>query len=89
MRIEVVYALSQAQERVFVVIPAGSTVQDALEASGLLQRVRQRETYQVGIWGKVVTPQAQLEEQDRVEIYGPLVADPKEIRRARAAVRRT
>lgn len=88
MQIEVVYALAQAQERVFVSIPAGGTVQDALDASGLLLRMPECDAYRVGIWGKTVTPQARLEEQDRVEIYRPLLADPKEIRRTRAAKQR-
>ena len=37
------------------------------------------------MFGKVVSPQQVLEEGDRVEIYRPLIADPKEVRKARAA----
>jgi len=87
VRIEVVYALEHMQERISVVIPAGGTVQDALAASGLLPRLPGGQAYRVGVWGKVVTPHARLEDQDRVEIYRPLSADPKTIRRARAAKR--
>ena len=85
MRIEVVYALPQQQERVLLDLAPGSTVLDAIEASGLLQRWPQIELGRVGIWGRPARPDTRLREQDRVEIYRPLTADPKEVRRARAA----
>ena len=85
MRIEVVYALPQQQERVLLDLAPGSTVLEAIEASGLLRRRRQVELNRVGIWGRPAGPDTRLREQDRVEIYRPLTADPKEVRRARAA----
>jgi len=85
MRVEVIYALAQKQERVLLDLPSGSTLQDALEASGLLQRLPQIELGGVGIWGRPVTAETRLRERDRVEIYRPLIADPKELRRERAA----
>lgn len=85
MRVEVIYALPQKQERVLLDLPPGSAVRDALEASGLLQRLPQIEFGRLGVWGKSVTAETRLGDRDRVEIYRPLIADPKEVRRARAA----
>ena len=85
MRIEVVYALPQKQERVALGLPPGSTVLDAVQASGLLQRLPQFGLGCVGVWGRQVTAETRLRERDRVEIYRPLIANPREIRRARAA----
>lgn len=85
MRIEVVYALAQKQDLLVLDLPPGSTVQDALTAGGLLQRLPQIELNRIGVWGKPVTPNTRLRDRDRVEIYRPLSADPKQIRRNRAA----
>jgi putative ubiquitin-RnfH superfamily antitoxin RatB of RatAB toxin-antitoxin module len=85
MRVEVVYALAQKQERVFLDLPPNSTVQDALQASGLLQHLPQIESGCLGVWGTPASAQTRLRDQDRVEIYRPLIADPKEVRRERAA----
>jgi putative ubiquitin-RnfH superfamily antitoxin RatB of RatAB toxin-antitoxin module len=85
MRVEVIYALSQKQERVLLDLPPDSTVQDALQASGLLHRLPQIEFRRLGVWGRPVTAETRLRDRDRVEIYRPLIADPKEVRRARAA----
>jgi len=85
MRIEVVYALPQRQERVALDLAPGSTVLDAIQASGLLQRLPEIEFGRAGVWGQPVSPDTRLRDRDRVEIYRPLIADPKEIRRKRAA----
>ncbi|HUX26435.1 MAG TPA: RnfH family protein [Burkholderiales bacterium] len=85
MRIEVVYALPQRQERVLLDLEPGSTVLDAIQASGLLQRSPEIKLGRKGVWGQPVSPDARLRDLDRVEIYRPLTADPKEIRRKRAA----
>jgi len=85
MRVEVIYALPQKQERVLLDLPPDSTVQDALQASGLLQRLPQIEFGRLGVWGRPVTAETRLRDRDRVEIYRPLIADPKEVRRERAA----
>ena len=84
MRVEVIYALAQKQERVLLDLPPGSAVQDALQASGLLQHLPQIEFGHIGVWGRPVTPETRLRDRDRVEIYRPLIADPKEVRRERA-----
>jgi uncharacterized protein len=85
MRVEVIYALPQKQERVLLDLPPDSTVQDALQASGLLQRLPQIEFGRLGVWGRPVTAETRLRDRDRVEVYRPLIADPKEVRRERAA----
>lgn len=66
-------------------LPAGSTVADALRASGWAERLGAAalDTLQVGIWGRACTPEAPLRERDRVELYRPLQVDPKEARRQR------
>lgn len=88
MRVEVVCALAQRQERVILDLAPGSTVLGAIQASGLLQRLPRIELERIGVWGAQVTPDTMLRDRDRVEIYRPLIADPKAIRRARAAKNR-
>ena len=61
----------------------GSTVRDAVLASGLLPH-DDADRCPVGIFGKKKAPDAVLRDGDRVEIYRPLVADPKDARRRRA-----
>jgi putative ubiquitin-RnfH superfamily antitoxin RatB of RatAB toxin-antitoxin module len=77
LRIEVVCALPQAQNRLQLEIRAGSTVQDAIHASRLLARYPEITNSRIGIWGRAVTPQTLLRDRDRIEIYRPLSADPK------------
>jgi hypothetical protein len=85
MRVEVIYALPQKQERVLLDLPPDSTVRDALQAGGLLRRLPQLGFGRLGVWGRLVTAETKLGDRDRVEIYRPLIADPKEVRRERAA----
>lgn len=85
MRIEVVYALAHEQRRVSLDLAPGSTVLDAVQASGLLEHLPQIEPGYVGVWGSQVSAETRLREGDRVEIYRPLIADPKQVRRERAA----
>jgi len=85
MRIEVAYALAQTQELLVLDLAPGSTVLDAIEASGLLRREPQIEFSRAGIWGRPVNPETRLRDHDRVEFYRPLLADPKKVRRERAA----
>ena len=67
-------------------LPAGSPVMAAIEHSGVLQEMPEIElaTCRVGVFGKLRTLDAVLRAHDRVEIYRPLIADPKEARRRRA-----
>lgn len=88
MKIEICYALVDRQELVAVELPEGSTVIQAVEASGLLQKYPEIEPgglNKLGVFAKLVKSDALLRDRDRVEIYRPLVADPKEVRRQKAA----
>ena len=85
MRIEVIYALAQRQERVLLDLPPDSTALEAVQASGLLRQLPQGKFHRIGVWGKPVIPETRLRDRDRVELYRVLVADPKEVRRDRAA----
>ena len=87
INVEVCYALRDRQESVSLKLPAGSTVQKAVEASGLLQRhpeIDLAKTNKLGVFAKLVKGDTVLRDKDRVEIYRPLIADPKEVRRKRA-----
>lgn len=87
LNIEVCYALPGKQELVKVKLPAGATVQQALEASGLLAKYPEIDLKKnkFGIFAKLSKLDALLRDRDRVEIYRPLIADPKEVRKQRAA----
>ena len=67
-------------------LPAGATVEAAIERSGVLGECPEIDLghYKVGIWGKIAKLSQALEDADRVEIYRPLIADPKETRKRRA-----
>ena len=87
IEVSVVLALPDHATEVALRLPAGATVADALERSGLAARHPEVDLSQaaVGIFGKRTDRQAILADGDRVEIYRPLIADPKASRRARAA----
>ncbi|AJP49419.1 RnfH [Rugosibacter aromaticivorans] len=88
LKIEVVYALPERQEVISLQLPSGSTVQQAVEQSGLLTRYPEIDltlTNKLGIFAKLVKPDMLLRDRDRIEIYRPLIADPKEVRKRRAA----
>lgn len=86
--VEVVLARPERQTLRRLLLPAGSTVQDALAASGLVEELQKPESRRVGIYARAVAAGTVLREGDRVEIYRPLRADPKDLRRARVAKRR-
>ena len=70
-------------------LPAGSTLADALQRSGLCQRhALPAEGLRLGVWGKLKEASQPLRERDRVEVYRPLQVDPKEARRQRYASHR-
>lgn len=84
MRIEVAYAKPEQQVIVVLDLPENSTVEAAINASGLLARFPEIELSAVGIFGKASELHQLLKTGDRVEIYRPLHNDPKEARRQRA-----
>ncbi|WP_395142482.1 RnfH family protein [Schlegelella aquatica] len=86
MRVEVLYAPGPGQvDHVELDLAEGSTVLHALRASGVLERHPEidLQSHGVGVWGRVQPLNSALRERDRVEIYRPLVVDPKEARRLR------
>jgi len=84
--VEVVYAMPSQQVLRRVTLPAGSTVMQAVEASGIAQAVAGLvvDPERLGIFSRKVAPDQVVGEGDRVEIYRPLTLDPKEARRRRA-----
>ncbi len=87
MRVEVAYALPNKQSIISIEVPNGTTLQEAVEASGILETFKQIDLRKdrVGIFSKFASLDTVLREKDRVEIYRPLVADPKIVRKERAA----
>ena len=87
INVEVVYARPDRQDVVPLALPAGSSLRQAIEASGLLAKHAEIDLGKTkfGIFGKLSKPDAILRDRDRVEIYRPLIADPKEVRKQRAA----
>jgi putative ubiquitin-RnfH superfamily antitoxin RatB of RatAB toxin-antitoxin module len=85
LKIEVAYALRDEQVLAALEVEEGVSVREAIERSGILRHYPEIELApgRVGIFGKVVDPDSQLRDGDRVEIYRPLEADPKEARRRR------
>lgn len=89
MRVEVAYALPDKQRIVAIEVEEGCTVFEAAQRSGIVAFFPEIDLTQaaMGIFGRVVEQprEERLREGDRVEIYRPLVIDPKEARKARAA----
>ena len=86
IRVEVVFATAQKQELVAVELKQGSRLCDAIDMSGLAEKFDNFEVdpARVGVFGKKASLDQVLRDGDRVEIYRPLLADPKEVRRQRA-----
>lgn len=89
MKVELACALQQDVLLVSLQLPDGATVDDAIEQSGILRRYPQLVPVggSIGIFGKLCSEDTVLQEGDRIEIYRPLRADPKEARRNRASRR--
>jgi uncharacterized protein len=84
--IEVVYALPHEQTLLQLRVPQNCTVAEAIKASGILENYPEIDLSRnkLGIFGKLIKAETSLRDKDRIEIYRPLIADPKEIRRKRA-----
>ncbi len=87
IRIQVIYALPERQDIVTIDLPEGATALQAAEASGLLQKYPDIDLAhnKLGIFARLVKADQVLRDRDRVEIYRALIADPKAVRRQRAA----
>ncbi len=86
VKVEVVYALPEKQVLLTLKVEPGTTIQQAIEQSGLFRRFPELESaaMKVGIYSRLVPLTTALVGGERVEIYRPLTADPREMRRKRA-----
>jgi hypothetical protein len=86
-KVEVAYAKPEEQVILAVEVEPGTTVLGAVERSGIAGRFPEIDPAEarLGIFGKAAKPDAEVKPGDRVEIYRPLIADPKEARKKRAA----
>ena len=87
MPVEVAYALPDRQVILVVEVAPDATLEDAIRASGILEQYPDIDLARnkVGVFGKLGKPGDLLHAGDRVEIYRPLIADPKQVRKQRAA----
>lgn len=87
LNVEVAHATDQKQTILALRVEAGTTAMQAIEQSGILQQFPDIDLAKnkIGIFAKLSKPDTELKEGDRVEIYRPLIADPKEVRRKREA----
>jgi putative ubiquitin-RnfH superfamily antitoxin RatB of RatAB toxin-antitoxin module len=86
IEVTVVFALPLEADVVTICVPAGTTAEQAIRLSGVLSRHPEiaLQRGRIGIFGRWAALDAPLQAGDRVEIYRPLLADPKEVRRKRA-----
>jgi putative ubiquitin-RnfH superfamily antitoxin RatB of RatAB toxin-antitoxin module len=86
IRVQVSYALVDRQSVLNVDVPTGTTVAEAIQRSGILSRHPEidLEVNRVGVFGKLRKTDAIVEDAERIEIYRPLIADPKAARKERA-----
>jgi len=87
MLVEVTYALEKKQTLLELEVSEGTTLKQAIELSGIIDTYPQIDLTKdkTGIFGKIAKLDTVLREKDRVEIYRPLIADPKQVRKERAA----
>jgi putative ubiquitin-RnfH superfamily antitoxin RatB of RatAB toxin-antitoxin module len=85
--VEIAYALPEEQVIISIKVPTIFNVQQAIEKSGIQKKFPSIDLSKnkVGIFGKKTTLDHTLNDRDRIEIYRPLILDPREMRRKRAA----
>ena len=88
LHVSVAAALPGRQEVMELELPEGSTVADAVRAARVIERHPELAAARAGIWSRPCAPETPLRDGDRVELYRPLVADAKAMRRARARPKR-
>lgn len=84
MQVSIAYSSSNGEQSwIELNVQPEATVFQAIEASGLLVRFPEIDlnSQKIGIYGKLVKPEQTLQEHDRVEIYRPIIADPKQVPR--------
>ncbi|CAM3875476.1 RnfH family protein [Pseudoalteromonas mariniglutinosa] len=86
IKVEVVYALPTTATSLLVEVPAGTTAEEAVIQSGILAKCPEIDglALTLGIWNRTCKLNQVVEDGDRIEIYRPLIADPKDARRKRA-----
>jgi hypothetical protein len=86
----VVFCAPGIEHVIEVEVPAGTTLEQAISGSGLIERVRSLRgvVLDLGVWNRSAPAEQPVREGDRIEVYRPLAIDPKEARRLRAAARR-
>ena len=92
MHIDIIYALPDRYEQISLSLETGATVADAIAASGITRKYPDLDINgrnKIGIFARLVKPDTVLRDKDRIEIYRPLIADPKTVRRQRAAEGKT
>ncbi len=91
IHVEVAAALPQRQVLISLEVPAGTTLAEAVERSGIAEQLRDLEIdpRRMGIFGRTRPPDTRLQDGDRAEVYRPLTADPKEVRRQLAEVEKS
>jgi len=84
--IEVVYGVPHKQKILTLLVDAGSTVEQAIHDSGIIALFPEIDlkVNKVGIWNRAVKLSEVLTDLDRIEVYRPLIADPKDVRKRRA-----
>jgi len=87
IEVEIVYALPDRQHTLRVRVPVGCSVEAAIRQSGILAEFPAIDLARskVGIYGRRIDLHAEVRDGDRIEIYRPLTADPKMVRREHAA----
>ena len=87
INVEVTYGLADKQSLLSFKAGEGVTVEEAIKQSGILEEYPDIDLTKnkVGVFGKLTKLSQPLRDKDRVEIYRPLIADPKEVRKKRAA----
>ena len=85
--VEVAYALPEEQVIISIEVPKKINIKQAIEKSGIQKKFPEIDLSKnkVGIFGKQTTLDHLLSDRDRIEIYRPLILDPKEMRRKRAS----
>ena len=86
INVEVAYATEQYVELIELSVTEGTTVLEAITQSGMAELHPEAKIAEgfIGMYGKLCSPDTSVREGDRIEIYRPLLADPKEARRRRA-----
>ena len=87
VRVEVAYAQPDRQVIIPVDLPEGATLEQAIIQARIQEQFPEiaLQTAKVGVFGKLSKPSAIARAGDRIEVYRPLLADPKEVRKKRAA----